>query len=90
MAVRGGQGEIAPRRQREGRQKRVVEKWSLDASPQNIMRVGGDKSDICPLAPETLAPPLNYQEERRNGREERKGWEWKEERVIEGRWVERA
>jgi hypothetical protein len=38
----------------ESKQKNI----SRGAPAQNIMRLGGDKYDICPRAPETLAPPL--------------------------------
>jgi hypothetical protein len=48
-ARRGGGGqEGAIAAGRRGRQKRVV-----------AVKEGGDKYDICPWAPETLAPPLS-------------------------------
>jgi hypothetical protein len=49
VAARRGvrRGQLPPGARRRGPEKRVVE-----------AKEGGDKHDICPLAPETLAPPL--------------------------------
>jgi hypothetical protein len=45
----GGQGQLPPGARERGRQKRVI------GAKEGAINM---TNDICPLAPETLAPPL--------------------------------